>query len=223
MKRRLTAIAASALAAAISVGISPGAHAAAKAPIRTYTERFSVVFTGFGRYAGFYSRYTGSEKVALRPHLGLDTTWAEDFNLKGVHHLSGQADIGGGRLYSRNGNGKWAVTKLTAKQIGTFTYQYNPYTTRAKFDALPGVHRATARHYLAKGTYAQIGSFLAWEFHMTAEHFKGTNFKIFTIQLWLDTSGRPTLASASASSSLYTFSATEIFGNYNKPVTIKIP
>jgi hypothetical protein len=223
MKRRLTVIAASALTAAISVGISPAAHAAAKVPIRTYTERFSVDFTGFGKYAGFYSRYTGGEKVALRPHLALDTTWSNVFNLHGVHRQSGQADIGGSRLYSRNGTAKWSVTKLTAKQVSTFAYQYSPYTTQAKFDAMPGVHRITARHYQVKGTYAQVGSFLTSEFRLTAESFKGTNFKTFTIQLWLDSSARPTKITATASSSLYKFSATETFANYNTPLTIKIP
>jgi hypothetical protein len=214
MMRRFTAIAASALAAAMSLGFTPGAHAAAKAPIQSYRETFSVVFTGFGKYAGYYSRYTGSETVALRPHLALDTNWANAFKLHGVHRSSGQADIGNGRLYTRTGNGR---------QYSTYAYEYNPYTTQAKFDALPGVQRTTPRHLLVKGTYAKVGSYLAWEFGATAPEFKGTNFKTFTIELWVDASGRPVLTAAFAKSALYTFSAVEIFSRYNLPVTIKIP
>jgi hypothetical protein len=223
MKRRIPVMVASALAAATALAFSPGAHAAAKPVIRTYTEQGSVNFTGVGTNARYFFRTWGNEKVELRPRLAFNDNWHSKFRRDGVRTSAGQLAIGGNRRYTRIGGSRWAVKTLTANQLRTWAHELDPSVALAKFDALPGVRRLAARHYRVTGTYSKIGSFLAWEFTLPAASFSGSNIKIFTIDVWTDPAGRPVKISGSARSSKLSFSVTETFTNYNKPVTIKIP
>jgi hypothetical protein len=223
MKCRVPVIAASALAATLTLAISPGANASPKAPIRTYTEQGSVNFTGLGGNASFYSRDWGNERVELGPHLAFAANEHSAFRLNGVHTSSSQLDIVGGRIYTRTGNGPWTGKTLTGGQLRTWLQELNPYVALAKFDALPGVRRVAAGHYRVTGSYAKVGSFLSWEYGLTATSFKGTNIKTFTIDLWVDSKGRPVKITGAARSSNTAFSVTETFGNYNKPLVIRVP
>jgi hypothetical protein len=63
----------------------------------------------------------------------------------------------------------------------------DPNVTLAKIDALPGITRVAARHYRLTGTYAKVGSFLAF-YNMSASYFKGSDIKTFKIDLWVDAS-----------------------------------
>jgi hypothetical protein len=92
-----------------------------------------------------------------------------------------------------------------------------------KFKALRGVHRVAAQHYRVTGTYAQTGSFLAWEYALTASEAKDSNLKSFTINFWVDSSGRPTRITVASQSPTLKLSITETFGHYNKPVVIRVP
>lgn len=224
MKSRIPAIAASALAAAMALAFSPGANAAPKAPILTYTERASINFTGLSGRIVYYSRHWGNERVELSPHLAFASNLHNTYRLNGVVHTSsGQMDIVGGRIYTRNGNGPWTGKTLTRSQLRTWRRELNPYVTLLKFDALPGVRHLAARHYRVTGTYARIGSFLSWEYGLTAASFRGSNIKIFAINLWTDAKGRPVKITGAGRSSTTKFSVTETFGNYNKPVVIRVP
>jgi len=99
----------------------------------------------------------------------------------------------GDHQYTRNGNGRWAISTLSSKALASYARELNPYVSLAKFDALHGVRRVGARHYRVTGTYAQVGSFLAWEYGLTASHFKGGSIKAFTIDVVLDSGGRTAL------------------------------
>ena len=222
MYRRFTTAAASAVTAATMLAFSPAAQAAAKAPIRTYTEQATISFTGVGAQRGFSSALTETEKVILSPHLASASSWHDVIQLKVPNVASGETIIIGGRLYTRIGN-RWGVKFLTAKQLSAYAAKADPYVLLAKFRALRGIRPVAPRHFLVTGTYAQVGSFLAWEFGLTARSFAGTGVKTFRIQFWLDASGRPVRASATGGSSTAQFQATEAFAGYNNPVVIKVP
>jgi hypothetical protein len=223
MKCRVPAIAASALAAAMALAFPSGAHAISKVPIRSYTEQGSIRFAALEGDKAYFSRNWGNEKVELTPHLAFSDNWHSQYRLRGVHSSSGQVEIVGGRLYTRTGNGRWTVKRLTAKQRATWVRQLNPYVALAKFGSLPGVKRVAMRHFRVTGTYAKIGSFLSWEYGLTAASFRGSNIKIFAINLWTDAKGRPVKITGAGRSSTTKFSVTETFGNYNKPVVIRVP
>lgn len=208
----------------MAIAFSPGiANATPKVPIRTYTEQGSVNFTAIGRGTSYYSRHWGNERVELSPRLAFAANLHDTYRLNGVHTSSSQLDIVGGRLYTRTGNGPWKSTTLTPSQLRTWAQELNPYVTLAKFNALPEVKRVAAGHFRVTGTYAKIGSFLSWEYGLTAASFKGSNIKTFTIDLWADSKGRPVKIAGAARSSNIAFSVTETFANYNKPVVIRVP
>jgi hypothetical protein len=223
VNRRLTAVAASAITAATMLAFSPAAQAAGKAPIRAYTEHATISFTSVGSRAGFSSTFTEAERVILSPRLAAASNWSDVFHLKVPHVSSGQAVIIGNRLYTRTGNGRWGVKLLTTRQLANYAAKGTPYVALAKFDALRGIRLVAPRHYLVSGAYAQIGSFLAWEFGLNAGSFAGTGITTFRVQFWLDASGRPVFIGATARSSTTEFAVAEVFANYNKPVVIKVP
>ena len=223
MYRRLAAMAVSASAIAAVLGFSPGVNAAVRAPIRTYTQQARIAFTGTGSDKGYYSNYSENEKVALRPHVALAGDWRNAYHLGGVHSSFGQLNIVGDHKYVKNGNGRWTVSTLNAKALGTWAQDLNPYVSLAKFDALHGIRRVGTGHYRVSGTYAQVSSFLTWEFGLTANSFEGGGIKTFTIDMVLDSSSRPVKITAAGRSSTLAFAVTETFANYNKPVTISVP
>jgi hypothetical protein len=223
MKRRVPAIAASALAAAMALTFSPAANAAAKAKILTYTEQASFDFTGLGADAGNYFRTWQNERVELGPRLEFAYNWHDKNRLNGVHSSSGQTVIVGDRRYTRSGSGPWTSKALTAKQRRAYEYGLDPNVTLAKFYASPGIKRVAAGHYRVTGTYARVGSFLFYEYGMTASFFKGSNVKTFTIDLRVDRSRRPVKVTVTGRSSTWEFSITEAFAHYNKPVVIRVP
>jgi hypothetical protein len=219
---RFTAAAASAITAATMLAFSPAAQAAAKAPNRTYTEQATISFTGVGAQRGFSSVLTETEKVILGPHLASASSWHDVIQLKVPNVSSGETVVIGGRLYTRIGN-RWGVKLLTAKQLSAYAAKANPYVLLAKFRALGGIRPVAPRHFLVTGTYAQVGSFLAWEFGLNARSFSGTGLKAFRIQFWVDANGRPVRTSVTGQSSTTGFQAGEVFTGYNKPVVIKAP
>jgi hypothetical protein len=223
MYRRLAAIAVSASAVATAFAFSHSANAAAEAPIRTYTEQAGVNFTGIGSGAGFYSKIADKEKVILSPHLALASNWRNSYDLNGVHKSAGQTDMVGEHRYTRNGNGRWATSTVSTKARATYARELNPYVSLSTFDALRGIRRAGTWHYRVTGTYAQVGSFLAWEFSLTASSFKGSGIKTITIDMVLGSGGRPVKITAAGQSSIMAFTASETFTNYNKPVKISAP
>jgi hypothetical protein len=223
MYRRLAALAVSASAIAAVLGFSPGVNAAVRAPIRTYTEQGRIVFTGTGSDKAYYSNSSGNEKVVLSPHVAFADDWRNAYNLGGVHASFGQLDIVGDHKYVRSGNGRWTVSTLNARALGTWAEELDPYVSLAKFDALHGIRRVGTGHYRVSGTYGQVGSFLAWEYGLTANSFEGGGIKTFTLDMVLDSSGRPVKITAVGRSSTLAFAVTETFANYNKPVTISVP
>jgi hypothetical protein len=222
MKCRVPAIAASALAAAMTLAFSPGANAAVRARILTYTEQSTTNWTGLGADAGNYSRSWENQRVELSPHLALTYNWHLTTVTTGVHSSSGQTVVVGGRDYTRTGNGPWTSKTLTPQRIRTYEYGMDPDVTRAKIDALPGITRVAAGHYRVTGTYAKVGSFLAF-YDMSASYFEGSDIKTFTIDLWVDSSGRPVKDAVAGRSAIWAFSLVETFANYNKPVVIRAP
>jgi hypothetical protein len=222
MKCRVPAIAASALAAAMTLAFSPGANAAVKARILTYTEQSTTNWTGLGVDAGNYSRSWENQRVELRPHLAFTYNWHLRTAVTGARSSSGQTVVVGGRRYVRTGNGRWTSSTLTPKQIRTYEYGMDPNVTLAKIDALPGIRRVAARHYRVTGTYARVGSFLAF-YNMSASYFEGSDIKTFRIDLWVDSHGRPVKDAVAGRSAIWAFSLVETFANYNKPVVIRVP
>ena len=223
MCRHLAAIAVSAAAAVAVFALPPAAHAAARPAIRTYTERADAAFTGIGSNKGYSSATSGSEKVVLGPRLVVAADWRDAYELHGAHSSSGQVDIIGDRKYVRNGNSQWTASTLSARALRSWTGDLNPYATLAKFDALHGARRTGTGHFQVTGTYKQVGSFVVFEFGLTADSFKGSGIETLTISMTLDSSGRPVRITAVGRSSTTAFTATETFARYNKPVTIDVP
>jgi hypothetical protein len=223
MYRRLVATAVSASAIATAFTFPHNANAATRVPLRTYTEQADVNFTGIGSGAGFYSKTSESEKVILSPHLAMASSWRNSYDLNGVHKSAGQADIVGNHRYTRNGSGRWVTSTLSTKALAAYARELNPYVSMSKFGALRGIRRAGTGHYRVTGTYAQVGSFLAWEFSLTASSFKGTNIKTLTIDMMLDSNGSSAKITVAGRSSTLELAASETFTNPNKPVKIGAP
>jgi hypothetical protein len=220
MYRRLAVIAVSVSAVSAVFAFPHNANAAAAVPIRTYLEHAGVNFTGIGSGAGYYSKISDDEKVILSPRLALSSSWRSSYDRNGVHRSAGQADIAGDRRYTRKGTGRWLASTLSSQALAAYARELNPYVTLSEFGALRGIRHAGPGHYRVTGAYAQTGSFLAWEFSLTAKSFKGSGIKILTIDMMLDSSGRPVRITAAGRSATEVFTASETFANYNKPVTI---
>ena len=122
-----------------------------------------------------------------------------------------------------NGSGPWSVQQLSNSALRGEAQGLNPYRIQKAFLTLPQAHQASSSHYRVTGDYAQVGWFLQWEFGLSKVSFGGTNLKIFTINFWDDSSGRPVKITMSAKSSTFTITAVEAFSNYNKPLTITAP
>jgi hypothetical protein len=103
-----------AVSAAAACTFSLNANAAAKAPIKTYTEQASLSFTGIGSAKGFYSKEQGGEKVALSPQLAVASSVRTSFRLQGVvHNASRLFDIVGNHTYTKANNGRWVTGTLS--------------------------------------------------------------------------------------------------------------
>ncbi|MGD0241421.1 MAG: hypothetical protein ABSB59_13995 [Streptosporangiaceae bacterium] len=221
MRRSLAVIAVSAAAAC---AFSLNANAAAKAPIRTYTEQASIAFTGIGPDQGFYSKGGGAETVVLSPRLALASTSGTSNRLSGkVHNTSSRFDIVGSHTYVKQGSGRWVIGTLTAKVRADDEQALNPYTSLARFDQLPGVRRVSPGHYRVTGPLAKLGPFVRYEWGLAANAFEGSGIKTLTVTAVLDSGGRPVTFTASGRSANNVLTATETFGHYNKPVTIAAP
>jgi hypothetical protein len=221
MRRLAVVIAVSAVAVCT---FSLNANAAAKAPIRTYTEQASVSFTGIGSAKGFYSKEWGGEKVALSPWLAVASNVRTSFRLQGVvHNASRLFDIVGNHTYTKAGNGRWVTGPLTAKARASDERAADPYVSLARFGKLPGVRRVSAGRYTVTGPFAKISPFVRYEFGLAANAFAGTGTKTLTVAVTLDSGGRPVKITASGRSASNVFAATETFAHYNKPVTITAP
>jgi hypothetical protein len=221
MRRSLIVVAVSAAAACV---FSLNANAAAKAPIRTYTEQATLSFTGIGSDKGFYSREAAGERVALSPRLALASTNSTSYRLNGVvHNASSRFGIVGGHTYLKKGAGPWVTSTLSAKAKAGDEQALNPYVSLARFDKLPGVHRVSPGHYRVTGPFAKISPFVRYEWGLAADAFAGTGTKTLTVTAVLDSGGRPVTFTASGRSASNVFTATETFGHYNKPVTITAP
>ncbi len=169
--RRLAVVIA--VSAAVACTFSLNANAAAKAPIRTYTEQVSIAFTGIGPDRGFYSKERGGEKVVLSPRLALAVTSVTSNRINGkVSSTSTGFDIVGNHTYLRKGSGRWVTGTLTAKARATDEQALNPYVTLAHFDKLPGIRRASPGHYSVTGPFAKISPFVLYEFGLVSDAFK---------------------------------------------------
>ena len=220
--RRLLAL--TVISAAAACALSLNANAAARAPIKTYTERAGVSFTGIGRDKGFFSKEQGAETVALSPRLALASTSVLSQRLDGkVTAISSRFDIVGNHTYLKKGSGRWVVGNLTAKARATDEQALNPYVTLAHFDKLPGIRRVSPGHYSVTGPFAKISPFVLYEFGLASDAFKGSGTKTLAVTMVLDSGGRPVRITASGRSANNVFAATETFAHYNKPVTITAP
>ena len=221
MRRFLAVTVISAAAACV---FSSNANAAAKAPIRTYTEQASVSFTGIGPDQGFYSKGRGGARVALSPRLALASTYVTSNRINGkVGSTSSRFDIVGNHTYLRKGSGRWVTGTLTAKARATDEQALNPYVTLAHFDKLPGIRRVSPGHYSVTGPFAKISPFVLYEWGLASDAFKGSGTKTLAVTMVLDSGGRPVRITASGRSANNMFAATETFAHYNKPVTITAP
>jgi hypothetical protein len=221
MRRFLVVIAVSAAAACT---FSLNANAAAKAPIRTYTEQTSISFTGIGKDQGFFSNERGGERAALSPRLALASTSRTSNRIDGkVHNASSRFDIVGNHTYVKQGSGRWVVGPLTTKARAHDERALNPNVSLGMFGKLPGVHRVSPGHYSVTGPFAKISPFVRYEFGLAANAFAGTGTKKLTVTAVLDSGGRPVKFTASGRSANNVFTATETFSHYNKPVTITAP
>jgi hypothetical protein len=213
-----------AISAAAACTFSLHANAAAKAPVKTYTERISISFTGIGRDKGFFSKEQGAETVALSPRLALATSSVLSQRLDGkVTNSSSRFDIVGNHTYLKQGSGRWVVGNLTAKARANDERLLNPYVSLAMFSKLPGVRRVSPGHYSVTGPFAKISPFVRYEFSLVSTAFAGTGTKTLTVTAVLDSGGRPVKFTASGRSANNVFAATETFAHYNKPVTITAP
>ena len=213
-----------AVSAAVACAFSLNADAAAKAPIRTYTEQASLSFTGIGPVKGFYFKEWGGEKVALSPRLAVASNVRTSFRLQGVvHNASRLFDIVGNHTYTKANNGRWVTGTLSAKALASDERAANPYVSLALFGRLPGVRRVSPGHYSVTGPFAKISPFVRYEFGLASNAFAGTGTKTLTVTAVLDSGGRPVAFTASGRSANNVFAATETFSHYNKPVTITAP
>lgn len=213
-----------AVSAAAACAFSLNANAAAKAPIKTYTEQVSLSFTGIGSAKGFYSKEWGGEKVALSPRLAVATNVRTSFRLQGVvHNASKLFVIVGNHTYVKADNGRWVTGTLSAKARATDERAADPYVTLAQFGKLPGVRRVSPGHYSVTGPFAKISPFVRYEFGLASDAFAGTGTKTLTVTVTLDSGGRPVEITAAGRSANNVFTATETFSHYNKPVTITVP
>jgi len=220
--RRFLVITAVSVAAACAFSLN--AQAAAKAPIKTYTEQASVSFTGIGPDKGFYSKERAAETVALSPRLALASSFVLSQRLDGkVTATSTRFDIVGNHTYLKKGSGRWVTGTLTAKARATDEQALNPYVTLAHFDKLPGIRRVSPGHYSVTGSFAKISPFVRYEFSLASDAFKGTGTRTLTVTVTLDSGGRPVKITANGRSANNLFAATETFAHYNKPVTITAP
>jgi hypothetical protein len=223
MYRRLAAVALSASTAAICV-FSLSANAAAKAPIRTFTEQFSLEFLGVGSQQGFYLKESGGDHVVISPRLALDGSTSTSYRFNGVvHNNSDRGVIVGNRQYAKKDGGRWVASTLSAKTLAIDTLEQNPYTSLARFGKLPGIHLVSPGHYSVTGPFAKISPFVRYEFELASDAFAGTGTKTLTVTMALDSGGRPVKITASGRSADNVFTVTETFSHYNKPVTITAP
>jgi hypothetical protein len=223
MKCRVAAVAVSMLAIGITVAAPAGANAATRVPIRTYTAQTSVFFRGVGSQRGWFTSQDYTQLVVLAPHVALGQKSVFDYGWNAHHRSTQLYYIVGNHSYTKNGSGRWSVQQLPDSALRGAAQGLNPYQAQKAFLALPDVRRASSWHYLVTGDYAQVGSFLQWEFGLSKVSFDGTDLKVFTISFWDDSRGRPAKITLTAKSSTFTATAAEIFSNYNKPLTITAP
>ena len=223
MKRRVAAIAVSMLAVGITVTAPAAANAAVRVPIRTYTAQTSVYFRGVGSQQGWFTSQNYTQRAVLAPHIALSQKSVFDYG-RNAHHRSTQLYyIVGNHSYTKHGSGPWSVQQLSNSALRSAAQGLNPYQAQKAFLTLPHVRHASGSHYLVTGDYAQVGRFLQWEFGLSKASFDGTNLKVFTINFWDDSRGRPVKIAMSAKSTTFTITAVEVFSNYNKPLTIAAP
>jgi hypothetical protein len=227
MKRHLAAIATAAIAASsVAIAVAPGASAAAQAPIRTYHYSENFNLTGLGRDAGWYYRGTSSQVTSLSGRLARSgSTHEKYFNSHDKLQTVTEDDyIVDGRYYVKSANAKtWTTTKATAAEQREDARALDPYDVEALFNAIPGVRLVATGHYRVTGTPAQVGSFLNYEYGITAKDLTEAGIKSVTVNLFAGPAGRPLEFSVSAHSSLESVAITEKFFDYNKPVSIKAP
>jgi hypothetical protein len=220
MNRRWTALAVPAVALSVALSGVGSASAATKPVIRTATGHTVISYTGIGRDAGWYYHDSQQAKVVLTPAYEQDGTdqWAGSQATPG----SARDIVVGGVSYYNSGSG-WKSVKLTAANLSVWRQHSDPNVSEAKFRAVKGVHWVGTRHYRVAGGYAQVGSFLAWEYFLGSKSLSSNQIKGVTIDLWNDPAGRPVKISVYGSSSIVRLSITETFFNYNQPVTITAP
>jgi hypothetical protein len=170
-----------------------------------------------------FSLTTGSERVALSPHLAYSASGFNEYTYKGLHKDSSWQALVGDHTYTRNGGGQWKEQAVSATAVAADARQLNPYLAEQKFDALPGVHRVSATESTLTGTFAQIEPFISFEYSLTAANFQGSDIKTLTVDFWVDRSGRPVKITVAGQSSNTDYTTVETFGSYNNPQTITAP
>jgi hypothetical protein len=229
MKWKLAVAAASVVAAGTALTASCSTNATAKVPIRTYTERSVLDAEGAGSQK-WYSLITGSKQVVLSPQLAMTSIESNTFaNGGGRGARAQQYAIVGKRFFTRggvfagDGDDEWSFMTLSASGLNSYRQELDPYVTLEKFKALQGIQQISATHYTVTGTVAQISPFTSWEFGLAAINWTVAGIKTVTVSFWLDSSGRPVKITAAGQSSFEIRTASETFGNYNKPLTITAP
>jgi hypothetical protein len=202
---------------------TPGASTASAIKIKSYVETDKVRLTGTGRNAGWSYKDDFTVKNILTPKLSEESTghWSNTYKSQSArwHFIL----VNGVGHRSDNGGAWKTYPKLTAKQLASDQYYANPMHIPPLMFKLKVARRIVKGHWRATGTLAQLAPFINNELNLSTADFKQHGYKKLTINLWLDSKGRPTKVTATGTARYEKASLTETFTNYGKPLTIVAP
>jgi hypothetical protein len=218
MNPRSAALVASALAACL-VGASTGTAEAA-APIRTEHESTVITLNGKG-HSHYHYRLTATGQIRLSPGFAQDgpTHVVET----GKPTYDGWDIVVNGIEYIKAGNGHWTHHKMSAAMLKLYRQHVDTVDIWRIMKRMPGLKHVGRGHYRATGSLKALGPYAGYELNYDTKPLQQRGIKTLTIDITFDKQGRFTKVTYSGSSSQATFSASDTFNAFNKPVTIKAP
>jgi hypothetical protein len=200
------------------------ADAASKPKIKSYVETDTVSFRGFGHQKGWSAGEALTHKAVLSPKFGEEVTghWSNTYR-----HQAGRWHYvlakGATTAYRSDDGGPWKAFSFTPAQLAQTRAQNDPMHIPPLMFKLHVAHHVGKGHWRATGTLNQLKPLINGELPVTTVTFAAHGYKKLTIDLWLDSRGRPTGITATGTARSERVRVTESFTRYDKPITITAP
>jgi hypothetical protein len=204
-------------------GIAQASSSSHKTTVRTYVESDTITLHGLGKYRGWLDEESLTHSTRLSPRLAWKNTGTWFDNSQNPPTTTWSDILVGSTDYQNRDGGPYKKTRYTKKQLAAAARADDPmYFTRV-FLRLRGVHHVGPGHYRVTGSPAALRSFVNLQLAYDSAYFARVGIKKLTLDLWIDSKGRPTHIHAAGASAVEKAVIQETFRSYDKPLTIKAP